>query len=949
MSIGRRTFALLGIVVLSASLAWGQKAAPTQLPAIKFTEFTLPNGMRVILHEDHSTPIVAVNVWYHVGSKNEVVGRTGFAHLFEHMMFQGSAHYNNDFFRPLQEAGGTLNGSTNTDRTNYWEVVPSNFLELALWLESDRMGYLPEAMTMEKLNNQRDVVKNEKRQNYDNQPYGLSQGQIAELLYPKGHPYNWLTIGSLDDLSAASMADVTDFFRRFYVPNNASLVIAGDIDPKQARQMVEKYFGPLKPGPAKVPVKAPQPVIEKEIRASMEDNVSLPRLSLIWMSMPAWAPDEAALDTVSTILAGGKTSRLYKALVYDQQIAQNVFASNQTREIAGQFQIVVTPKPGHTVEEMEKAVDAEVAKFKAEGPTADEMSRAFNSREAQTIFGMQTVGGFGGKSDQLNSYATFVGKPDYFQADLERYRKLTPADVQKAANSYLTDKRLVYVVKPRPRDQMAGGRRASASDVPTSTESAKAPRVDESSKGGLYVMPKPGPAPKFNLPKIERRKLSNGLELLVVQHHELPIVNMNLVVKTGGAADPADRAGLASLTASLIDEGTATSSGPEIANKLGDIGANLGSNAGWDSSNVSMTTLKRQLDPALAIFGDVVMNPAFPEGELKLQRNQRLAGLMQQRDNANAISGTVFSRVLYPGNHPYGNTLIGDVNSVKAIEQADVQKFYQTYYRPNNAALIVVGDVTPDEMVTKLEKALSGWKAAEVPATSVARGPARDAGAIFLVDKPGAAQSVITIGQVAVERSTADYFPLQVMNNMLGGQFVSRVNLNLREDKGYSYGARTQFEYRRGAGPFLASAGVQTAVTKEAVIEFMKELRGIRGDIPVTEQELSYNKQSLISGYPRGFETPGGIANRLSDVVVYGLPDSYFNDYFGKVNAVTLADIQRVANKYLDPSKMAILVVGDRKTVEAGLRGIEGWGSTLTILDTDGKPVAVGGGEGGQR
>jgi zinc protease len=949
MPIGRRAFALLGIVVFSASLAWGQKTAPTQLPGIKFTEFTLPNGLRVILHEDHSTPIVAVNVWYHVGSKNEVVGRTGFAHLFEHMMFQGSGHYDNDYFRPIQEAGGTLNGSTNTDRTNYWEVVPSNYLEMALWLESDRMGYLPDAMTMEKLNNQRDVVKNEKRQNYDNQPYGLSQAAISELLYPKDHPYNWLTIGSLDDLTAASMEDVKDFFRRFYVPNNASLVVAGDINPKQARQLVEKYFGPLKQGPAKTPVNAPQPKIDHEIRASMEDNVSVPRLSLIWMSMPAWAPDEAALDTVATVLSGGKTSRLYKALVYDQKIAQNVFASNQTREIAGQFQIVVTPKQGHTVEEMEKAVDAEVAKFKTEGPTADEMTRAFNGREAQTIFGMQSIGGFGGKSDQLNSYATFLGKPDYFQADLERYRKLTPADVQKAANTYLTDKRLVYVVKPRPRDQMAGGgpgRRSAAADVPTSTDAPKAPKTDQSAKGGLYVMPKPGPDPRFTLPKIERRKLSNGLDVLVVQHHELPVVNMNLVVKTGGAADPQDRAGLASLTASLIDEGTATHSGPDLANQLGAIGANLNSNAGWDASNVSLTTLTRQLDPALAIFADVVMNPAFPESELELQRDQRLGALRQQRDNANAISGNVLSRVLYPGNHPYGHALIGDATTVKAIQQSDVQKFYQTYYHPNNAALIVVGDVTPDEIVAKLEKALSGWTAAEVPATTVAMGPAREAGAIYLVDKPGAAQSVITIGQIGVDRSTADYFPLQVMNTMLGGQFVSRVNLNLREDKGYTYGARTQFDYRRGAGPFLASAGVQTAVTKESVVEFMKELRGIRGEIPVTEAELSYNKQSLITGYPRGFETPGGIGNRLSDVVVYGLPDSYFNNYIRNVNAVTLADIQRVANKYLDPSKMAILIVGDRRTVETGLRSIDGWGSTLTVLDPDGKPVTVGGGAG---
>jgi zinc protease len=895
---------------------------------------------------------VAVDIWYHVGSKNEVVGRTGFAHLFEHMMFQGSGHYDNDYFRPIQEAGGTLNGSTNSDRTNYWEVVPSNYLELALWLESDRMGYLPDAMTMEKLNNQRDVVKNEKRQNYDNQPYGLVSAKISDLMYPKDHPYNWLTIGSLDDLTAASLDEVKDFFRRFYVPNNASLVIAGDIDPKQAKAMVEKYFGPLKKGPEKKAIDAAQPKLDKEVRATMEDSVQLPRLYLVWNSMANYANDEAALDTVGTILSAGKTSRLYKALVYDKQIAQSVNASNQGREIAGQFQIVATPRPGHTLEELEKAIDAEIAKFKAEGPTADEMTRAFNGREARTIFGMQSIGGFGGKSDQLNAFATFLGKPDSFQQELDRYRKLTPAEVQKAANTYLDDKRLVFTVTPKPRDATARGPRGggrNAADVPTSTETPKsdARKQDKSSLGGLYVMPKPGPDPKFTLPKLERRKLSNGLEVLVVQHHELPVVNLNLVIKTGGAADPQDRAGLAGMTAALLDEGTTTRSGLDIADQLGDIGANLNTGADWDSSNVTLTTLTRQLDPALGIFADVIMNPAFPDNELKLQRNQRLGQLLQQKDNANFISNTVFSRVLYPGNHPYAHSLQGDEASIKALSGDDVKHFYQTYYHPNNAALIVVGDVTADEVVAKLEKALAGWKAAQVPATTVAMGPVRDAGAIYLVDKPGAAQSVITIGQIGVDRSNADYFPLQVMNNMLGGQFVSRVNLNLREDKGYTYGARTGFSYRLGAGPFTASAGVQTAVTKESVVEFMKELRGIRGEIPVTDKELAYNKQSLISGYPRGFETPQGIGNRLADVVVYHLPDSYFNDYIRNVNSVSLADVQRVANKYLDPSKMAILVVGDRKTVEPGLRAIDGWGSTVTLLDLEGHPATEGAASGG--
>ncbi|HEV3468384.1 MAG TPA: pitrilysin family protein, partial [Pyrinomonadaceae bacterium] len=437
-------------------------AAGRVLPPIKYEQFFLPNGLRVILHEDHSTPIVAVNVWYHVGSKNEVPGRTGFAHLFEHMMFQGSKNYDNDFFKPMQEAGAVLNGSTNPDRTNYWEVLPKNFLELALFMEADRMGGLLEAMTEEKLANQRDVVKNEKRQNYDNRPYGLVTARIAEALYPPSHPYHWLTIGSLEDLSAASMEDVKDFFRRFYVPNNASLVVAGDFDPREARRLVEKHFGPVPKGPAVAPVKAPPPRLDKEVRVEMEDRVQLPRVYMVWHTPAAYSKDEAALDTLAEILGGGKSSRLYKSLVYEKQIAQAVSAFNATRELSGQFQIVVTGKPGTTPAQLEEAVRTELARLKTEPPTAAELERSYNSREAGFVYGLQTVGGFGGKDDQLNSYATFLKNPGFFEQDLARYRSVRLADLTRVADAYLTDKRLVLSVVPRSGAGGAAGPAAAA-------------------------------------------------------------------------------------------------------------------------------------------------------------------------------------------------------------------------------------------------------------------------------------------------------------------------------------------------------------------------------------------------------------------------------------------------------------------------------------------------------
>jgi zinc protease len=910
------------------------------LPPISYTQFVLPNGLRVVLHEDHSTPIVAVNVWYHVGSKNEVPGRTGFAHLFEHMMFQGSKNYNDDYFRPLQSIGATLNGSTNADRTNYFEIVPSNYLERALFLEADRMGGLLEALTEEKLANQRDVVKNEKRQNYDNRPYGLVGARIAELLYPSDHPYHWLTIGALEDLTAASMEDVKGFFRRFYTPNNASLVIAGDFNPDHARALVTKHFGPIPRGPAANRIVARQPVIEKEIRATMQDHVTLPRLYMVWHSVPEYSADDAALDVLAAILAQGKTSRLYRALVYDAQIAQDVSAFNNSRELAGTVQITATPKRGASLDSIEAIINRELARIASEPPSREEVDKVNNAREAAYIYSLQTVGG---KSDRMNAYATFRGNPGFFEQDLARYRAVKPSDVQRVARKYLTDKRLVLTVVPGAREAARRTVIAAPEDeapAPARTVSVDTKQDPSAAARAESALPGPGASPRFALPQLQRRKLSNGLDVLIVEHHELPVVTMNLVVRSGSASDPADRTGLANAVANLMDEGTANRSALDISEQLSAIGAQLGTSANWDASDVTLTTLTKHTDVALDIFSDVLLRPAFADAELARFRASRLTALAQRRDDPTAIAGVIYPSILYGANHPYGRLAQGDEASTRALTAADLRAFYSAHYIPNNSSLIVVGDMRPDEVVAKLERALGAWKPGTVPSVRLDAPAPRDKSVIYLVDKPGAAQSVINIGHVGVARSTADYFPLLVLNTILGGQFMSRVNLNLRENKGYTYGARTVFDYRRGAGPFSASAGVQTAVTKESVAEFLRELRGIRGDIPVTQSELATAKQSLTLGYPRTFETPAQIAARLADIALYGLPDNYFNDYVASVERVTLADISRVANAVIDPSRLAILVVGDRKVIEPGLRALDGLGNTITVLVVEGRPIS---------
>ena len=897
-----------------------------KLPEVKVKEYKLKNGLRVILHPDKSTPVVAVNVWYHVGSKNEEPGRTGFAHLFEHMMFQGSKNYNSDYFTPLQEAGGNINGTTNQDRTYYFETVPSNFLELALFLEADRLGGLLEAMTQEKLDNQRDVVKNERRQRVDNQAYGTAFEKIGQIMYPKPHPYNWTTIGSLEDLQAASMDDVKSFFRQYYTPNNAVLVVAGDYDEKNTKKWIEKYFGPIAKGGEITRPNPEMPKLDKEIRTTVDDPLApLPRRFMVWHGVRQFSADEAALDILGNILSSGRGSRLQSKLIFDNKLAQNVGAFNGSNEIGGTFQIQVTPRPESSLDAIEKEINVEIERIKAEAPTAEEMSRAKNSIESQTIFGLQTVLGKGG---QISNYVGYVGKANYFQADLDRYSAVTPADVQRVAKTYLTANRLVMTYNPKKAD---GTRTNSAANQPTSVKSEKADQSKIDAQTAL--LPKAGPIPKLALPPIEKTKLSNGLEVWMVEQKELPIISMNLVLKSGAANEPDNRTGVANLTTSLMDDGTKTRSAVDIANQLQSIGANLNAGGGWDSTNVSMQTLTKNLDPALAIFADVVTNPIFPATELESLRGRSLIGLRQQKANPNAIANVAFNKVLY-GNHPYGRD--NTEATLKVITRDDLVKYYDNTFRPNNGVLIVVGNYDKAALKTKLESAFASWKSGDtankpLPAT----GQIKTTG-IFIIDRPNSAQSVVSVGQVGIDRMNPDYFPVVMMNSILGGAITSRISMNLREDKGYTYGANSGLQYRRGAGPFRAGGDMQTAVTKESVQELLKEISGIRGGIPVTEKELDYNKQSTIRRFPAGFESVGGISAQLANLYVYDLPDSYFNDFITKINSVTLADVNRAANKYIDPSKLAIVIVGDRKVIEPGLKEL---GFPITILDSDGNPI----------
>nr|HPF71840.1 insulinase family protein [Candidatus Krumholzibacteria bacterium] len=578
---------LRATAALALLLAAGAASAADELPRLEFEKYTLPNGLDVILHEDHTIPMVAVNVWYHVGSKNEKPGRTGFAHLFEHMMFQGSANHDTDYFLPLQKVGGQVNGSTNKDRTNYWENVPADQVELALWLEADRMGGLVAAMTQEKLDNQRDVVKNEKRQG-ENQPYAKADELMLPLLYPAGHPYAHTVIGSMDDLSAASVEDVSEFFNLYYAPNNASLCVAGDFDPAAVKAMIEKYFATIAPGRPVDRIERWLPVLDGERRAVAEDAVELPRLTMAWHS-PAWyQPGDAELDLLGDILASGKTSRLYKALVYDRQIAQDVRASQESREMGGTFTIEVTAAPGHDLPEVEAAVDAELARLLDKGVEIGEVDLAKTRYEASFVRGLQRVGGFGGKADRLNRYNVFTGDPGYLERDLERYRKATPREISAYARRFLDPgRRAVLHIVPQ------GG--LAASDTP----------VDRA------VMPGPGAPVAFAPPVVQTATLANGLEIYLVEKHDLPLVDVRIDVLSGWSADPAGRPGTAALTADLLDEGAGKLDALAIAAKAEALGARLSTRSSFDGSSASLDVLRGNLDAGLDLLADVVIRPAF--------------------------------------------------------------------------------------------------------------------------------------------------------------------------------------------------------------------------------------------------------------------------------------------------------------------------------------------------
>jgi len=873
-------------------------AAYAQEIEIPFQKFVLPNGLTLIVHEDHKAPIVAVNLWYHVGSKNERPGKTGFAHLFEHLMFGGSEHFHGRYIDAMERVGATdLNGTTNEDRTNYFETVPSSALDFALWMESDRMGYMVNAIDQKTLDLQRGVVQNEKRQG-ENEPYGLVDELIQHDTYPGGHPYSWSTIGSMDDLNAASLSDVKEWFNTYYGPSNAVLTVAGDVDPATVRKKVEQYFGEIPPGPPVAHQRVWEAKMSGTHRAVLEDRVPQARIYQVW-NMPEYGSEDGDyLDMVSDILALGKTSRLYKRLVYDDQIATDVAAYLNPREIGGQFMIQATVRPGVEPARVEKALDEEMARFLAAGPTADEVRRVRTEYFANFARGVDRIGGFGGKSDVLAMSQVYLGDPGAYKIKLARERTATPVEIQAAARRWLADGKYVLEVRP-------------FGDLENAT--AKADRS---------APPVPGTPPELRLPKLERATLSSGLQVVLAERHEIPLVDFGLLVDAGYAADQFAVPGTAALVAHLLDAGTQKRTSLEIGEQLAQLGATLNVGANMDSIVARFSALKSNLEPSLEIFADVVLNPAFPQADFAREQKRQLAAIEREKTEPIEMGLRVLPALIYGQGHAYSEpwTGSGTAASVAKLTREDMARFHESWFKPNHATLVVVGDTTMAELHPRLEKLFADWKPGEAPKKNVAAvgPPARSV--VYLMDRPGSQQTMILAGTVAPPRNDPAEISLSTMNNILGGDFGSRINMNLREDKHWSYGAGAVLLSARGQRPFLIYAPVETDKTKESLAELNKELRGIRGERPVTAQELARVQASETLRLPGSRETLEQVLGSIQDLIQYQLPDDYYQTYAGKVRALTVADMAQSAAQVVEPERLVWVVIGDRSKIEAGVR-----------------------------
>ncbi len=906
---------VLVALALLATAAPAQTTIDLEKLRIPHQKFVLDNGLTLLVHEDHSVPIVAVNVWYHVGSRNERRGRTGFAHLFEHFFFNGSENYPHGFREAMDDLGvNNRNGTTSGDRTNFFEDVPVSGLERTLYLEADRMGFLAGNLSQEMLERERGVVQNEKRQR-ENQPYGKVFGRIVESIYPYSHPYSWSTIGSMADLDAATLDDIREWYETYYGPDNCVLSLAGDITAERALKLVEKYFGAIPGGPPIPDYQEWVPRFERDVRDQMEDRVPQARIYRVYQ-LPPWGDrDTTHFRLLASVLSGSKSGRLDRRLVFDKELATEVAAFVWDKELASNLFLMVTVKPGVDPLAAEREMDAVVAELLEGGPTGTELATAQTRILADFVRGMERLGGFGGRSDILAESMTFGGKPDAYIDQLKTLASATPAMVLESGREWLSEHHYTLTVTPFPKL--------------TAAEDS----LDRS------ILPDLGDAPDVEFPEVQRARLSNGLEILLLERHTAPLVNMALAVDAGYSTDTADSAGLASLTLDLMDEGTATRDAFQIADELDRLGAEINTGSSLDLSFVRLRALTMNLAASLDLLADVVLNPSFPAEMVEINKQRQLAAIEQEKASPFGAVFRVAPKLMYGSGHAYANPLSGAgyEATVSGLTRDDLVGWHRTWFHPNTSSLIVAGDTTLVELTPLLEEAFGDWPAGEAPKKNIESKETASTGRVLLIDKPGAEQSVIVAGHLSQPGGRPEDLAMEAVMRLFGGMSTSRLNRNLRLDKHWSYGTRGMLADARGPRPFVVVAPVQTDKTREAMVEVASEIAGIAGERPVAGEEFASIMRNMTLRLPGRFETLRALQIAAVDLVNYGYPAEYYYDYASNMRALTEADLAAAAAKYVNPEELFWLVIGDLEKVEAGVREL-GYGE-VSKLDTDGNPV----------
>ncbi|MCW8865696.1 MAG: insulinase family protein [Colwellia sp.] len=888
--------------------------------AIPFKKYKLANGLTVILHQDNSDPLVHVDVTYHVGSAREQLGKSGFAHFFEHMMFQGSKNVADEqHFKIVTQSGGDLNGTTNTDRTNYYETVPRNQLEKMLWLESDRMGFLLETITEEKFEIQRATVKNERGQNVDNRPYGRLNETINQMMYPREHPYSWPVIGYMTDLDRGTLTDLKTFFSRWYGPNNAVLTIGGDFDEAQTLAWVNQYFGELKAGPQVDSIAKQLTTLEKNRYYSFSDNVSLPLLYISFPTVYGMHEDEAALDVFSNIIGNGPTSLLYKNLV-KSGVAVQAGATHPCKELACQMNFFALPNPqqGMDLAKLEQVIKDTLLEFEQRGVNDDDLLKTKVNIETDTIYGLQSVSG---KVSTLAHYQTILGDADFTERQVARYNQVTKDDVMRVYKKYIKGKgAAVLSIYPHGQKQFI----AQADDFvlpdvanPPELASLDTPIMKNTSSFDRSIMPKAGVNPQIEVPKLWRDSFKNGIEIIATQNSETPTVSLLLSIEGGPLLDPIDKAGLASLTASLMNEGTTNYIKEELSNELAKLGSDISIGASGRNTYIQVSSLVKNLDATLTLMIDMMLNPAFEQADFDRVKNQLIQSLEQGSKDASTLASRALRQVTYGENNRVGLPSRGTVATVSAITLNDIKAFYQQYFSPKHASLVIVGDISKSDIMPKLSY-LKAWQGSDYTIPKYKQFPQVTPNKIYFVDLPNASQSVIKYSRRSMPYdATGEHFKATLMNYPLGSAFNSRINLNLREDKGYTYGASSYFTAGKTLGRFTAGASVKKEHTLDAMLEIENELEAYQQH-GLTGDEVSFMRQAISQNEALSYETPRQKSGFLRQLLQYDLAENYGEQQSEIINEISLEQLNNIAKEQLS-KPMQWIVVGDGQVIRPQL------------------------------